>query len=224
LINLLDKWDPRPDQTSVTRGWFITFEGGEGAGKSTQIRLLADRLTALGRSMVVTREPGGSAGAEQIRTLLVTGEADRWSPMSETLLLYAARADHLQRVIRPALEQGQIVVCDRFIDSTRAYQSGPGGVDPQWLQSLEQAVVEPTWPDLTLILDLPVSTGLERASQRGGAESRFESKGMAYHQRLRSAFLAMADSADRYQVVDASGSPAEVSERIWACVRQRLGI
>ena len=163
----------------MQRGRFITIEGGEGAGKSTQIRRLAERLTASGFEVVTTREPGGSPGAETIRSLLVTGEADRWSPTTETLLLYAARRDHIERVIEPALDRGAVVLCDRFHDSTRAYQGVAGAVDPALIAFLESHVLAGLSPDLTLVLDLPVEAGLGRAAARGEGEGRFEAKGAA---------------------------------------------
>ena len=208
----------------MTRGRFITFEGGEGAGKSTQVRLLADRLAGLAE-VVVTREPGGSTGAEAIRELLVTGATDRWSGVSETLLMYAARRDHIERVIRPALERGAWVLCDRFADSTRAYQGAGGGVAPALIAALEQHVLDGVRPDLTLILDLPVDAGLARAGERSGAETRFEAKGRAFHERLRQAFLDIARAEpDRCAVVDASGSRDAVAAAIWRTVQDRLGV
>ncbi len=200
-------------------GLFITFEGGEGAGKSTQVRLLAERLKAAGRAVVTTREPGGSPGAEAIRALLVQGEADRWSPMAETLLFYAARTDHLERTIRPALERGAVVICDRFSDSTRAYQAAGGGVETAFVETLEQTVLGDTRPDLTLILDLPAERGLERALGRGGGEARFESKGLAFHRRLRDGFLALAArEPGRCVVIDADRSVDAVARSIAAAV------
>ena len=151
----------------MARGLFITFEGGEGAGKSTQVGLLAMRLAAQGRDVVRTREPGGSPGGEAIRALLVTGGADRWSATTETLLMNAARCDHIERVIAPALQRGAVVICDRFADSTRAYQGAAGGAAPELIAALEAAVVGDTRPDLTFILDLPVEIGLARAAGRG---------------------------------------------------------
>ncbi len=209
----------------MARGQFITFEGGEGAGKSTQVRILAERLKQAGIEVVATREPGGSPGAEAIRALLVTGDPDRWSAVSETLLMYAARRDHIERTIRPALERGAWVISDRFHDSSRAYQGAGGGVDPALLEAMETFVLEHTRPDLTLILDLPVDKGLERANARGGAEARFEAKGTAFHERLRDGFLAIADSeAGRCAIVDAMGTPESVAEVIWAVVQTRLPI
>jgi dTMP kinase len=206
----------------VTQGRFITFEGGEGAGKSTQVRKLAARLAA-GREVVATREPGGSPGAESIRDLLVRGEADRWSPVTETLLMYAARRDHLERVIQPALTRGAWVVCDRFADSTRAYQGAGGGADPALIAALEAQVLGLIRPDLTLVLDLPVEDGLARADGRGDAETRFESKGLAFHARLRHAFLDIARAEPRRcAVIDAAQPPDAVEAAIWAVVAARL--
>jgi len=156
----------------MARGVFITFEGGEGAGKSTQIAHLGERLRAAGRDVVTTREPGGSPGAEAIRALLVTGAADRWSPVSETLLMYAARRDHIERVIAPALARGAVVLCDRFADSTRAYQGAAGGAPAELIAALEAAVLGEAQPDLTLVLDLPVEAGLARAAARGPPDHR----------------------------------------------------
>jgi len=207
----------------MARGYFITFEGGEGAGKSTQLRRLGDRLEAAGRVVVRTREPGGSPGAEAIRALLVTGEADRWSPMTETLLMYAARRDHVERVIRPALDRGAIVLCDRFADSTRAYQGAGGGAAATLISALEAAVLGDLRPDLTLMLDLPVDIGLARAAGRGGGEARFEAKGAPFHARLRAAFLAIADAEpERCAVIDATRDEAAVAAAVWEWVRTRL--
>ena len=210
---------------AVTRGRFITFEGGEGAGKSTQVRILAERLRGAGREVVATREPGGSEGAEAIRALLVTGDPDRWSAVSETLLMYAARRDHIERTIRPALERGAWVICDRFADSTRAYQ-GAGGQAPRGLvAAMETFVLEDIRPDLTLMLDLPVEQGLARAGLRGGAEARFEAKGLSFHQRLRDAFLEIARAEPgRCAVIDAVQPPDAVSEAIWSAVAARLPV
>jgi dTMP kinase len=211
--------------SAVTRGRFITFEGGEGAGKSTQVRLLADRLAGHASEVVVTREPGGSTGAEAIRELLVTGAVDRWSGVSETLLMYAARRDHIERVIRPALERGAWVLCDRFADSTRAYQGAGGGVGPALIAALEQHVLEGVKPDLTLILDLPADAGLARAGGRAEAQSRFEAKGHAFHERLRQAFLDIAKAEpERCAVIPATASREAVSAAIWTAVQDRLGV
>lgn len=207
----------------MNRAPFITFEGGEGAGKSTQIRLLAAHLSAAGIRNLVTREPGGSPGAEEIRQLLVTGAADRWSALSETLLFYAARVDHWQRVILPALEVGTVVLCDRFADSTIAYQAYAGGMDRAQIEALHELVLPGVKPDLTLILDLPPEEGLRRAVNRSGAEARFESKGLSFHERLRAGFLDIASRhAARCAVIDANRTVEAVSQSVAACLRQRL--
>jgi dTMP kinase len=206
----------------VQNGKFITFEGGEGVGKSTQIRRLAARLSPLGE-VVLTREPGGSPGAEALRDLLVQGEADRWSPTAETLMLYAARADHLERLIRPALAGGAFVLSDRFADSTRAYQGAGGGASPEMISMLEAMVVGAARPNLTLVFDLPVQVGLARAIARGGAEQRFERKGEAFHQRLREGFLAIADAEpQRCRVINADDSIDRVEAAVWAAVSAHL--
>lgn len=206
----------------MTQGFFISFEGGEGAGKSTQIRRLAERLQTAGHDVVVTREPGGSPGAEAIRELLVNGAADRWSPVTETLLMYAARRDHVERVIRPALAKGAIVLCDRFADSTRAYQGAGGDAPASLIASLEDHVLGGTVPDLTLILDLPAEVGLQRAEARGGA-ARFESKGLAFHERLRAGYLEIARrEPERCLVIEANADIDAVTAAITDAVDQRL--
>lgn len=208
----------------MTRGAFISFEGGEGAGKSTQIRRLADRLQAAGFDVVLTREPGGSTGAETIRDLLVNGEADRWSSITETLLMYAARRDHLERVIRPALDRGAIVLCDRFADSTRAYQGAGGDAPASLIAALEDHVLAGSIPDLTLIFDIPATIGLDRAGARGGA-ARFESKGLDFHERLRAGFLDIARrEPERCTVIDANDTPDSVCQTVWNVVSKRLDL
>ncbi len=210
----------------MAHGRFITFEGGEGAGKSTQIRRLAARLAVGGAEVVVTREPGGSPGAETIRELLVNGDADRWSPTTEALLMYAARRDHLERTVRPALERGATVLSDRFADSTRAYQGAGGKLSAEAIAQLERFALEPgDWPVLTLILDLPVADGLKRAGARGGGEARFESKGLEFHERLRAGFLAIAArEPERCAVIDAAADIDAVAAAIWSAVSTRLGL
>lgn len=203
----------------MTRGRFITFEGGEGAGKSTQVALLVDWLRDRGLPVLRTREPGGSPGAESIRDLVLNGPPERWSPTTELLLMYAARADHLERTIRPALAAGSWVVCDRFADSSRAYQGFAGGIDTAFIEQLDTAVVGRDQPDLTLVFDLPVEVGLARALERGGGESRFESKGAAFHQKLREGFACVvADHPDRCRVIDATGDVDAVFARVRAAV------
>ena len=207
----------------MNRGRFITFEGGEGTGKSTQARRLAERLRAAGADTLLTREPGGSPGAEVLRTLLVTGEVDRWSSTAETLLMYAARADHLERTIRPALARGAWVICDRFMDSTRAYQGVGGGASNALIEQLERTVVADNKPDLTLIFDLPVEQGLARVKARPGAEVRFESKGVVFHERLRAGYLRIAEADPvRCVVIDAEPHPDRVAEAVWKAVSKRL--
>jgi len=181
---------------------FITIEGGEGTGKSTLISGLAEALTSQGRDVVQTREPGGSPGAEDIRALLVTGEADRWDAMTELLLVNAARRDHVERVIRPALARGATVLCDRYVDSTRCYQ-GMRGVPRTLIDSLHKDAIGLD-ADTTLILDVPPDQGLARAADRGG-DARFESMGLAYHTKLRDGFLAIAKAEpDRCTVIDST--------------------
>ncbi len=209
----------------MQRGPFITLEGGEGVGKSTQIDRLATRLRPLVGELVLTREPGGSPGAETLRSLLVRGPADRWTAVTETLLLYAAREDHLERLIRPALRRGAWVVSDRFCDSTHAYQGAGGGASAELIAELDAAVVGADRPDLTLILDLPIEVGLKRAEARGGEEQRFERKGEAFHGRLRAAFLDIARAEpQRCRVVAADRAPDQVAETIWSTVAERFGL
>jgi dTMP kinase len=173
--------------------------------------------------VVVTREPGGSTGAEAIRGLLVSGAADRWSPISEALMMNAARRDHVEKLIAPALARGEVVICDRFADSTRAYQGAAGGAPADLIAVLELAVVGDCRPDVTLVLDLPVELGLARAASRGGAEARFEAKGVAFHVAIRQAFLDIATAEPgRCVVVDASRPPEEVAEAVWAAVEGRI--
>ncbi len=203
----------------MTRARFITFEGGEGTGKSTQAARLVERLSAHGIDVVRTREPGGSPGGEAIRDLVVSGTADRWSARTEALLMYAARSDHLERTIIPALDAGRWVVSDRFADSSRVYQGTAGGAGAALIETLDVAVVGERQPDLTLIFDLPFELGLERAMGRGAAETRFESKGAAFHALLRDGFRAVAAAhPDRCRLIDASGDPETVEARVWAAV------
>lgn len=206
------------------RGLFITVEGGEGAGKSTQIARLAERLRRRGTGeVVVTREPGGTPRAERIRSALLAGAAQPYGTLAEALLFAAARLDHLDALIRPALDRGATVLCDRFSDSTRAYQGAAGGLDPASLDALDRAVVGETRPDLTLILDLPVAEGLARAHARPGGADRFESESAVFHERLRSGFRAIAAAEpDRCALIDAARSPDVVEVAVWAAVAARL--
>jgi dTMP kinase len=208
-----------------TAARFITLEGGEGAGKSTQARRLVSMLQARGISCVTTREPGGSPGAEEVRQLLVTGQPDRWDPLTETLLMFAARADHVARTIKPALEKRTWVVCDRFTDSTYAYQGAGRAVPRESIRRLESLVLAGFKPDLTLILDLPVEIGLSRSGARAGHENRFEQFDHDFHERMRSAFLTIARRApERCAVIDASLSEGDVADAIWRTVRGRFRI
>ncbi len=207
------------------RGRFITLEGGEGAGKSTQLRRLVAALRDKDVGVLQTREPGGSPGAEEIRTMLTTGEPARWSPMAETLLHFAARADHLRRTIRPALESGQWVCCDRFADSTMAYQGYGHGVDRGFIAMLTDAVLGGMRPDLTLVFDIPVEQGLARASKRAGQEDRYEKMDRKFHEALRRGFLEIAArDPGRCIVIDAAGSEGETWQRVQGAVRKRLGV
>ncbi len=203
-------------------GRFITFEGGEGAGKSTHVARLAEALRATGKSVIETREPGGSPGAEEIRALLVHGDVGRWDPMTEALLHFAARHDHVKRVVRPALEAGDWVVCDRFADSTMAYQGYGHRLGRSPIEQLYALAVGDLEPDLTLILDLPVDVGLERAKSRGGA-TRYERMDKAFHERLRKGFLEIAArTPERSVVIDAAPALEEVEAAVLAAVRARL--
>lgn len=208
-------------------GRFISFEGGEGTGKSTQAHRLAERLRRLGVEIVLTREPGGTQGAEIIRRTVISGRAKPLGAFAEALLLNAARDDHLRLVIRPALAAGKWVITDRFADSTRAYQGALGGVEPGLVRALEETVVGEDWPDLTLVLDLDPEIGLERARASTLAESdplddRFEGADLEDHRRLRAAFLEIARrTPERCVVIDASGAPEEIADAVWAEVAQR---
>jgi dTMP kinase len=204
---------------------FITFEGGEGAGKSTQIELLAAALTQAGISVRITREPGGSPGAEEIRRLLVTGPPERWDAMTEALLHFAARRDHLRGVVLPDLEAGHWVLSDRFADSTMAYQGYGHGLGREAIEALYALVLGDFAPDLTLILDLPAELGLERALARSDGEDRYEGFGQAFHERLRAAFHGIAErEPERCALIDASGDVARVHAAVRACVSERLGV
>jgi dTMP kinase len=211
----------------MTAPRFITLEGGEGAGKSTHLRRLGEAMRAAGETVVLTREPGGSEGAEQIRGLLVGGAVNRWEPMTEALLHYAARRDHVERTIRPALDAGSWVLCDRFSDSTMAYQGYGQGVPRDRIEELHRLVLGEFKPALTLILDLPVEQGLIRARARAGAagEDRYERMGAGFHERLRAGFLDIAvREPARCVILDATRSVEEVAAAIRAAVRERLGL
>ncbi|MGA0531366.1 dTMP kinase [Hansschlegelia sp. KR7-227] len=208
-------------------GRFVTFEGGEGVGKSTQIRRLAARLAATGREVVTTREPGGSLRAERLRKTLLSGAAKRFGPFAETILIASARADHVDALIRPALARGAIVLCDRFIDSTRAYQGALGEAPADAIRDLERVAAADVRPELTLILDAPAETGLARARRRGGEgpADRFEAEDVGFHERLRRAFVAIARAEpERCVLIDATSDEDQVERRIWSVVARRLGL
>ena len=209
----------------MARGRFITFEGGEGAGKSSQVRLLEARLTAAGRTVVRTREPGGSPGAEAIRALLVTGDPDRWSPLTETLLMYAARRDHVERVIAPALARGDWVICDRFADSTRAYQGGGGGLDDGDILTLHDLGSRGLLPDLTLVIVAPDDAVSERLAARdGGMSDAIGGRAAEYHSRVCEAFVRFAEAEPgRFALIDGGGTPEQVHARIVAAVAPLIG-
>lgn len=199
---------------------FITFEGGEGTGKSTQIKLLHERLITQGRDVVMTREPGGTPQGEIVRSMLVAGQTDLWSSEAEALLNYAARDAHLNAVIRPALAQLKIILSDRFMDSTRAYQGYAGTCSLAFIDQLEKSIVKDTVPDLTFIFILDPSTGLARAAKRGGeAETRFERKGLVFHENVAKGFQdILLKNARRCRAIDANQSIDDVAEQVWAHV------
>jgi dTMP kinase len=212
--------------SEASQGRFITLEGGEGAGKSTQIARLATWLKSCGRDVVTTREPGGAPGAEMIRKLLVEGPVERWDGTTEALLHFAARRDHLRSTVWPALERGAWVVSDRFADSTRAYQGHGHGLDLESLDRLYEVAVDGFHPDLTIILDLPIDTGLARAAARRGTETRYESLPRDFHERVRRGFLALAAEAPaRYRVIDAmrtvEDTQQDVQRHALACLGTR---
>src|SRR5450631_4211192 len=207
------------------RGRFITFEGGEGSGKSTQIQTLADRLNGAKLRAIVTREPGGSPGAEIIRHLVLSGMGKLLGPDAETLLFAAARDDHVRTVIQPALIQGVWVLCDRFSDSTRAYQGSLGKVAPAVLDAMERVTIGDLKPDLTIILDVPVEIGMQRAAARRGAgmPDRFEAEDLKFHQELRDAYRQIAaGEPQRCVLIDATADPGTVAAGVWAALRDRF--
>ena len=209
----------------AARGRLITVEGGEGAGKSTQVDLLLAALGHAGIAATRTREPGGSEGAEAIRRLLLDGADERWDAVGEALLLYAARRDHVVRLITPSLERGVWVVCDRFADSTLAYQGYGRGLPLADLLALHRFALGDFAPDLTLILDLPVAEGLARAARRSGTADRFERLDTAFHERLRQGFRQIAaDHPERCVLIDASGDQGSVHRAVLAAVAARLGV
>jgi dTMP kinase len=214
---------------ALGRGLLITFEGGEGAGKSTQIKLLEKRLIALGLSVVVTREPGGSPAAEALRHVLLSGAAEPFGVEMEAILFAAARNDHVETRVRPALLRGDIVLCDRFMDSSRVYQGTTGNLKTAFIEELQRLAVNGVMPDLTVILDLPAKAGLARAKKRAGdagedTPDRFEKEELATHERRRDAFLAIASAEpQRCRVVDARADIAQIEDAIFHLVQPLLG-
>ncbi|NIZ02270.1 dTMP kinase [Thalassospira lucentensis] len=209
-------------------GFFISFEGGEGSGKTTQIRRLEEWFRHQGRDVVVTREPGGSPGAEEIRNLLLTGDPGRWDAVTEAFLMFASRRDHVERTIRPALAEGHVVLCDRFADSSVAYQGYGHGLGPDYIRDLWMLAIGDFKPDLTLIFDLPIEVGLDRAGARfanvSAAEDRFERMGLEFHQRLREGFMEIARTqSDRCRIIDADSDVDTVGERMISAVSDALG-
>ncbi|MFN3281252.1 MAG: dTMP kinase [Tabrizicola sp.] len=202
-------------------GLFLSLEGIDGSGKSTQGRLLAETLRRQGHAVTLTREPGGSPGAEEIRRLVLEGATDRWSAETEILLFTAARRDHLEKTIRPALARGEIVITDRFADSTRIFQGITRGDLAQVVDRLHDLMIG-VEPDLTLLFDIDPALGLARAQARAGAELRFEEMGLAFQQKARAGFLALADRHARFRVIDASGAPETVAARVEAAVAPHL--
>jgi len=210
----------------VSLGRFITLEGGEGTGKSTLLAALRERLEASGKSVILTREPGGTELAEAIRNLVLhPPEGQVWSSMAEALLMNAARTDHLEKKIRPALEAGNWVLCDRFADSTRVYQSVQNGVSANILKLLEQSVLGETVPDLTLVLDAPVEQAASRRAARGGSADSFELRDKAFHEAVRQAFIDVAHSEPaRCALIDASRTAEDVAGAAWREIEERLGV
>ena len=207
----------------ATPGRFISFEGIDGSGKSTQARMLADRLRSLGIPVILTREPGGSVGAEEIRRLVLEGDPNRWSAETEILLFTAARRDHLEKTIRPALAAGAVVITDRFADSTRIYQGITRGDLRPTVDTLHDLMIG-TDPDLTLLIDIDPDLGLSRAVARAGKELRFEDMGVDVQRQMRAGFLDLAATSPRIQIVDGAGSPDAVASLVWARVQSHLGL
>lgn len=211
--------------TDSSRGRFITFEGGEGAGKTTQLSLLSDCLRHAGIPMLLTREPGGSVGAEEIRKLLVTGEIGRWDAISEALLHFAARRDHVEKLIKPALEGGTWVLCDRFADSSMAYQGYGLGLGREKIEALQQYAIGGFLPDLTLVLDMPVEAGLARAAGRNEGKSRYEQLDIGFHERVREGFRETAIAEPkRCIIIDAQDSVAAVQDAIRKAIVDRFDV
>lgn len=212
-------------------GLFITFEGGEGAGKTTQINRLAQSLTDIGKKIITTREPGGTPEAEKIRDLIVQRDGGQWSPISEALMLFAARALHVDRVIKPALDDGHIVICDRFTDSTRAYQGYGHGLSLDKIETLKETALGGIEPDITFILDVDPAAGLKRSERRLASEAldikqkedRFESMNLSFHEKLRQGFLSIGkDNPDRCFILDANGDLNTIAEQILNIIHSKI--
>lgn len=207
-------------------GLFISFEGGEGAGKSTQINILAEALRARGLDVVVTREPGGSPGAEAVRHVLLSGAAEPFGVRMEAMLFAAARNDHVEEVIRPALQRGAVVLCDRFLDSSRVYQGATGNLEPEFIETLQRIAIDGTMPDMTLIFDIPAAAGLARARKRadeGATPDRFEKEELETHEKRREAYLDIAlNEPRRCRTVNAEQPKEKVTEDVWALVEPLL--
>ena len=208
----------------TTRGLFISFEGGEGCGKTTQIQNLSNIIESIMLTpFVVTREPGGAPSAELIRGLLVNGDAEKWRPATEGLLMSAARHEHVEQIIRPALAQNKLVMSDRFVDSTIVYQGIVGGVARNDIDAMNHIACGDIYPDVTIILDIDSQIGLARAKSRGAGEDRFEAKGLAYHEKVRAGFLDIAaDDPSRCVVINANRTPDDIAGDIWQVVRPHL--
>ncbi len=216
-----------PENTASKKtGLFISFEGGEGAGKSTQIRILADSLRARGLDVVVTREPGGSPGAEAVRHVLLSGAAEPFGVRMEAMLFAAARNDHVEEVIRPALEKGSVVLCDRFLDSSRVYQGTTGNLEPDFIETLQRIAIDGTMPDMTLIFDISASAGLARARKRadeGATPDRFEKEELETHEKRREAYLDIAlNEPRRCRIVNADQPQEKVTEDVLSFVEPLL--
>jgi dTMP kinase len=207
------------------KGYFITFEGGEGSGKSTQLKLLNAVFEKSGLPFIATREPGGSPGAEKIRSLLVSGDVDSWDPLTETLLFMAARADHINKLVKPAISMGKTVICDRFFDSTLVYQGIGKGLGTEYIKNLHQIVFGDFMPDLTIILDIDPETGLKRAGERRGNENRFEQLDIGFHQKIREGFLQIAKNEPaRCTLLDATKDADILHIHIKEIIAEKCGV
>lgn len=226
-FKLRDPFASSKKRRAARKGLFITFEGGEGAGKSSQIKRLATKLKGLGHNVLVTREPGGSPGAEAVRHVLLSGAAEKFGTEMEAILFSAARSDHVETVIKPALAEDKTVLCDRFMDSSRVYQGVTGNVDKTLLGQLESVACEDAWPDITIVLDVPIEVGMKRAASRRAKSEvpdRYEKEALELQEARRNGYLDIAKAEpERCSVVDGDGTPAQVFKRLWAVIEERLG-